>query len=90
MGLGFMLTGENSHIVAREFKKRLDDIRPSLPPDVDVTVVYDRTDLVDHVINTAGENLFFGGLFVVAVLFAFLGHLRAAVIVESPGRGAGR
>src|SRR5262245_27244601 len=81
MGLGFMLTGENSHVVAREFKQRLDEIHRSLPPDVEVTVVYDRTELVDHVIDTAFENLFFGGLLVVAVLFAFLGNLRAAAIV---------
>ena len=43
--------------------------------------VYDRTKLVDYVIDTVRKNLFEGGLFVVAVLFAFLGNLRAALIV---------
>src|SRR5207247_5101506 len=43
--------------------------------------VYDRTELVDHVITTVRNNLFEGGLLVVAVLFAFLGNLRAAAIV---------
>jgi cobalt-zinc-cadmium resistance protein CzcA len=36
---------------------------------------------VDAVIDTVRNNLFEGGLFVVAVLFAFLGNLRAALIV---------
>jgi cobalt-zinc-cadmium resistance protein CzcA len=48
---------------------------------VEVTVVYDRTELVGVVIDTVRRNLFEGGLLVVAVLFAFLGNLRAAFIV---------
>ena len=45
---------------------------------MEVEPVYDRTELVDHVIDTVRNNLFEGGLLVVAVLFAFLGNLRAA------------
>src|SRR5262249_8029809 len=67
--------------VTRDLATRLEEIRTTLPPDVDVQVVYDRTELVDHVLQTARKNLFEGGLLVVAVLFAFLGNLRAAGIV---------
>ena len=81
MGLGFMLMGENTHEVTWAMKDRLDEIKATLPANVDVTTVYDRTELVDHVINTVKNNLFEGGLFVIAVLFAFLGNLRAAMIV---------
>ncbi len=45
------------------------------------TPVYDRTQLVEQVIGTVKKNLFEGGLLVVAVLFLFLGNLRAALIV---------
>ena len=55
----------------------------TLPPNVSVATVYDRTELVDHVINTVKNNLFEGGLLVIAVLFAFLGNLRAALIVAA-------
>ncbi|HEY1381801.1 MAG TPA: CusA/CzcA family heavy metal efflux RND transporter, partial [Gemmataceae bacterium] len=48
---------------------------------VEVQTVYDRTELVDQVIDTVRKNLFEGGLLVVAVLFLFLGNLRAAFIV---------
>ena len=81
MGLGFMLMGENTHEVTWAMKHRLDDIKATLPANVAVETVYDRTELVDHVINTVKKNLFEGGLLVIAVLFAFLGNLRAAMIV---------
>lgn len=81
LGLGFLLMGENTHQVTAAMKGRLTEIRATLPADVTVTPVYDRTELVDHVIDTVYKNLFEGGLFVVAVLFAFLGNIRAALIV---------
>ncbi|MFO0901016.1 MAG: CusA/CzcA family heavy metal efflux RND transporter [Pirellulales bacterium] len=81
LGLGFMLMGENSHEVTWALKDRLDEIRPLLPANVSLEPVYDRTELVEHVIDTVRKNLFEGGLLVVAVLFAFLGNLRAAAIV---------
>jgi cobalt-zinc-cadmium resistance protein CzcA len=81
LGLGFMLMGENSHEVTWALKNELEDLKGTLPAGVNIQTVYDRTELVDHVIDTVRKNLFEGGLFVVAVLFAFLGNLRAAMIV---------
>ena len=87
LGLGFMLMGENSHEVTWALKDKLDEIKPTLPPNVEVEPVYDRTELVDHVIDTVRKNLFEGGLLVVAVLFVFLGNLRAAAD-RGPGHPA--
>ncbi len=81
LGLCFLTMGENSKTVSTALRTKLDEIRPTLPPDIEVEVVYDRTELVDVVIDTVRRNLFEGGLLVVAVLFAFLGNLRAAFIV---------
>jgi cobalt-zinc-cadmium resistance protein CzcA len=81
LGLCFMLMGENSKVVTTALKRKLDDLRSILPADVEVEVVYNRTELVDFVIETVRRNLFEGGLLVIAVLFAFLGNLRAAAIV---------
>jgi len=83
LGLGFMLMGENTHAVTERLKARLAEVAPTLPPGLHVTTVYDRTELVDHVIDTVRQNLFEGGLLVVAVLFLFLGRLRAGLIVAS-------
>ncbi len=83
LGLGFMLMGENSHVVTTRLKARLAEVAATLPPDVHVETVYDRTELVDHVIDTVRSNLFEGGLLVIAVLFLFLGNLRAGLIVAA-------
>ena len=81
LGLGFMLMGENSHEVAHDLKTKMDDIKKKLPAGVEVTTVYDRTELVNFVIDTVQKNLFEGGLLVVAILFIFLGNFRAGLIV---------
>ncbi len=81
LGLGFMLMGENSHVVTRALKAKLAEVQASLPADVKVEVLYDRTDLVDKVIRTVEHNLLAGALLVIAVLFAFLGNFRAGLIV---------
>jgi cobalt-zinc-cadmium resistance protein CzcA len=83
LGLGFMLMGENSHDVTRRLAVRLDEIKKSVPQGVQVTTVYERTDLVDRVLDTVRMNLLEGALLVIAVLFAFLGNLRAGLIVAS-------
>jgi cobalt-zinc-cadmium resistance protein CzcA len=83
MGLGFMLMGENTHDVTRRLKDRMEQIRPTLPDDVAVVIVYDRTELVDHVLTTVRTNLLEGAILVIAVLFAFLGSLRTGLIVAS-------
>jgi cobalt-zinc-cadmium resistance protein CzcA len=83
LGLGFMLIGENTHEVTSRLKQKLEDVKKTLPSGIHVETVYDRTELVDHVIDTVRRNLFEGGLLVVAVLFLFLGNLRAGLIVAS-------
>ena len=81
LGLGFMLMGENSHEVTWALKNELQEIKQTLPAGIAIQTVYDRTELVDHVIDTVQKNLFEGGLLVIAVLFIFLGNLRAGLIV---------
>ncbi|MCH7992246.1 MAG: efflux RND transporter permease subunit [Gemmatimonadetes bacterium] len=81
LGLGFMLMGENSRDVTERLKTRMEQVRMSLPPDVEVKTVYDRTELVDLVLGTVRTNLFEGAILVVVVLFLFLGNFRAGLIV---------
>jgi cobalt-zinc-cadmium resistance protein CzcA len=83
LGLGFMLLGENSREVSAALRARLDDARRSLPPGIDVEVVYDRRTLVDEVLTTVRANLLEGALLVVLVLFVFLGNVRAGLVVAS-------
>lgn len=81
LGLGFMLLGENSHDVTRALALRLEEVQKTLPPGISIQPVYARTEIVDQVLHTVRTNLLEAALLVIAVLFAFLGNLRAGLIV---------
>ncbi|PPC80668.1 MAG: CusA/CzcA family heavy metal efflux RND transporter [Methylotenera sp.] len=80
IGTVFMLVGENSRTVSAAVDKKIAEINKTLPTGVVAKTVYDRTILIDKAINTVKKNLSEGALLVVAVLFLFLGNIRAAVI----------
>jgi cobalt-zinc-cadmium resistance protein CzcA len=75
-----MRIGENSRKVATAVGARLDEIRKTLPPDIAVDTILDRTLLVDATIKTVATNLAEGALLVVLVLFVFLGNFRVAFV----------
>jgi cobalt-zinc-cadmium resistance protein CzcA len=81
LGLGFMLMGENSKRVTEELKTRIESVQESLPDDIVLQTVYDRSELVQKVIGTVQFNLVAGALLVIFVLFLLLGNLRAGLIV---------
>lgn len=78
-----MLAGENSRQVAINATQKLTQIQKSLPPGVELNVVYNRTTLVDKAIATVQKNLLEGALLVIAVLFLLLGNIRAALITAA-------
>ncbi|MFV1943833.1 CusA/CzcA family heavy metal efflux RND transporter [Pseudomonas luteola] len=80
LGTVFMLIGENSRSVAQAVSKKIEDINRSLPAGVSAVPVYDRTTLVDKAIATVKKNLVEGAILVIAILFLFLGNIRAALI----------
>jgi cobalt-zinc-cadmium resistance protein CzcA len=80
LGTVFMLLGENSRAVSKAVDARMAEINRSLPPGVKAVTVYDRTNLVERAIATVRDNLLEGAVLVVAVLFLFLGNIRAALL----------
>ncbi len=80
LGTVFMLTGENSRTVSQKVAEKLVEINRTLPEGIIAKTVYDRTTLVDATIETVRNNLIEGALLVIAILFLFLGNIRAALI----------
>lgn len=80
LGTAMMLMGENSQEVAARVAAKLEVVNDSLPKGVHATAVYDRTSLVERTIKTVEKNLVEGAIFVIVILFALLGNLRAALI----------
>ena len=83
IGLVQMLAGENALQVATRARQAVEELQPSLPKGVRIVPYYDRAAFVRRVIRTVETNLLEGSVLVVAVLFAFLGNLRAGLIVAS-------
>ncbi|RQR42240.1 efflux RND transporter permease subunit [Burkholderia sp. Bp9142] len=80
LGTVFMLMGENSRSVAKAVAAKMDDVNRTLPAGVKAIPVYDRTVLVEKAVATVKKNLLEGAILVIAVLFVFLGNIRAALI----------
>jgi cobalt-zinc-cadmium resistance protein CzcA len=80
LGTAMMLIGENSRQVSQAVTGRIQEIRGELPVDVDLELLYDRSDLVDATLSTVEHNLLYGALLVVIVLLLLLGNIRAALI----------
>ena len=80
VGTAIMRIGENSRAVASGVAARLDDINASLPTDVVIQPVLDRTGLVEATVKTVAKNLAEGALLVIVILFLLLGNFRAALI----------
>jgi len=76
-----MLRGANALEITEEVRARMADVQAVLPADVHIDVVYDRSELILHTIQTVAKSLAEGGALVAVVLFLMLGSVRAGVLV---------
>lgn len=79
-GIVVVRYGANAHQVIQDVKVRLAKAMKALPGDVNVTVNYDRTALIDRAVKTLEEKLLEESLVVALVCIAFLLHLRSALV----------
>jgi len=80
-GLVLGLAGANAQQVVEGVERKLAELRPSLPPGVRVQVFYNRAELVQKAVGTVSKALIEATLLVLVLLGAFLGNLRAAIVV---------
>ena len=82
-GLVLGLRGTNARQLVESVRERLAQLQPSLPTGVRTEVFYDRGALVDRAVGTVGKALFEAVALVLVLLLAFLGSLRAAIVVAA-------
>ncbi|MFN3521224.1 MAG: efflux RND transporter permease subunit [Phenylobacterium sp.] len=75
------LRGADASAVVDAVKARLDEVKASLPPGVEIRPFYDRSELVDRATGTVTHALMEATVLVVILLMLFLGEWRAAVVV---------
>ncbi len=80
-GLVLGLRGANAQAVVEGVKARLAEMAPTLPEGVSLQPFYDRSNLVERAVGTVSKALLEAIVLVVLLLLAFLGNLRAALVV---------
>ncbi|HEV2206152.1 MAG TPA: efflux RND transporter permease subunit, partial [Candidatus Acidoferrales bacterium] len=79
-GIIVMRYGMNALKVIDGVKEKLAEIKPSLPPGVEIVSGYDRSGLIQESINTLKRDLLEEVIIVSFVTIAFLFHFRSALI----------
>lgn len=81
VGMGIIRqSGANELQVANDIKDRIEEIAPLLPPGVQLAVSYDTSVFIDQAIKNVWQTLAFAAVLVIAVIYLFLGSVRATVI----------
>src|SRR5262245_48827922 len=79
-GIALQRFGANALNVITNIKARLAEIVPSLPTGVSILPVYDRSELIYRAIETLRRTLLEESVIVALVCFAFLLHVRSALV----------
>jgi len=79
-GIVVMRYGENALNVIDGVKKKIEEIKPSLPEGVRIVPTYDRSDLIKRAISTLREKLIEESIIVALVCVVFLWHVRSSLV----------
>ena len=72
--------GENGLAVINRVKQRLKELRASLPSDVKIVPVYDRSELIHKAVDNLSDKLLEEGLIVALIIILFLLHFRSSLV----------
>ena len=79
-GIVIMRYGENAEKVIERVRTKLDDLKPSLPPGVQIVTTYDRAELIERAIETLKGTLIEELIIVSLVIMIFLWHIPSAIV----------
>jgi HAE1 family hydrophobic/amphiphilic exporter-1 len=74
-------SGANSVAISNKVMEQLPKLQKSLPSDVKLGVIVNTSDNIMNTIHSLSETILYAVLFVVIVVFLFLGRWRATVII---------
>lgn len=79
-GVIVMRQGQNARAVIDGVKAKLDELKRSLPPGVEIVPTYDRSGLIDRAVENLGHKLLEEFVIVALVCALFLWHARSALV----------
>ena len=79
-GVIVMRSGKNALETIAAVKAKIEQLKPGLPAGVEIVPTYDRSELIDRAVDNLKGKLLEEFLVVALVCFAFLFHLRSALV----------
>ncbi len=79
-GIVVMRQAENALNVINRVKAKLKDVQTSLPAGVEIVTTYDRSDLIEHAIDTVKDKLIEEIIVVSIIILIFLWHIPSGII----------
>ncbi len=79
-GVVVMRSGKNARTTIEAVKARIEALKPSLPPGVEIVPTYDRSLLIDRAVENLSFKLLEEFIVVALVCAVFLFHLRSALV----------
>src|SRR5881398_2348284 len=79
-GIVVMRYGENALTVIDGVKKKIEEIKRSLPEGIRIVPTYDRSELIKRAISTLREKLIEESIVVALVCIVFLWHVRSSLV----------
>jgi cobalt-zinc-cadmium resistance protein CzcA len=73
--------GADTVRVSQEVRRAVAELQTGLPPGVTLAISYDQAELIESALSGVSRAVLIGAGFVVLVLFALLGSMRAALLV---------
>ena len=81
VGIGiYQQSDANTIVVANGVKKKIKEIRSSLPPGTTLEVSFDRSNYIKSAINEVYKTLIIALILVTIIIYLFLGNIRALVV----------
>ncbi|NLX41601.1 MAG: efflux RND transporter permease subunit [Bacteroidales bacterium] len=74
-------SGANTVQVCKDVRKEMAKIQKRLPSDIEMGIIYDSSEEIQNSIDSLKESILYALLFVVLVVFFFLGKWRATFII---------
>lgn len=75
-------SGTNTVAVSDAVKKRLEQLRPAIPPGMQVDVAFDGAEFIRQSVLGAQRDLFLGAMLTVVTMFLFLRSLRPTLVAS--------
>ena len=81
VGIGiYARSGASTVELSKEIKKRIEEVKKTLPEGLSLEIAFNRATYIDEAINEVYKTLIIAFILVVAIIYLFLGNLKAVIV----------